>query len=405
MERLANARILIYSHDSFGLGHLRRCRAIAHAIVDRYKGVSVLILSGSPIIGSFDFLPRVDFVRIPGVVKLTNGEYQSLGLHIDLDQTMAIRAAIIQQTAESFRPNLFIVDKEPLGLNGEVTRTLRMLKARGTTLVLGLRDIMDEPTLLLREWKRKKVLPALEHLYDEIWVYGLARFADPLQGVACPASVRAKMIYTGYLRRSVPRRRTSEPAVHRDPYVLVTVGGGDDGMAVLDWVLAAYERDPGLPLRAVVVTGPFMAAEQQRHFRERADRLGRVEVLTFDTQLEVLMERAVGVVAMAGYNTFCEILSLDKRAILVPRVRPRREQVMRAMRAAALGLAHTLDPEGPHEPALMVRALRNLGEQPRPSQLGAQSMLEGLHVITDLVAERVGRPTTRRERALAVQAG
>ena len=82
MERLDNARILIYSHDSFGLGHLRRCRAIAHAIVDRYKGVSVLILSGSPIIGSFDFLPRVDFVRIPGVVKLTNGEYQSLGLHI-----------------------------------------------------------------------------------------------------------------------------------------------------------------------------------------------------------------------------------------------------------------------------------------------------------------------------------
>ena len=188
MERLNNARILIYSHDSFGLGHLRRCRAIAHAIVDRFKGVSVLILSGSPIIGSFDFLPRVDFVRIPGVVKLHNGEYQSLGLHIDLDQTMAIRAAIIRQTAESFRPDLFLVDKEPLGLKGEVLPTLKMLKARGTTLVLGLRDIMDEPALLLREWKRKKVLPALERLYDEIWVYGLADFADPLQGVACPAA-------------------------------------------------------------------------------------------------------------------------------------------------------------------------------------------------------------------------
>src|SRR5690242_9815357 len=285
MERLDNARILIYSHDSFGLGHLRRCRAIAHAIVDRYKGVSVLILSGSPIIGSFDFLPRVDFVRIPGVVKLTNGEYQSLGLHIDLDQTMAMRAAIIQQTAESLRPHLFHVDKEPLGLKGEVTRTLRMLKARGTTLVLGLRDIMDEPAMLVREWKRKKVLPALENLYDEIWVYGLARFADPLAGVACPASVRAKMVYTGYLRRSVPRRETSEPPVRREPYVLVTVGGGDDGMAVLDWVLAAYEHDRKLPLRAVIVTGPFMAAADQRHFRERAERLGRIEVLTFDANL------------------------------------------------------------------------------------------------------------------------
>ena len=403
MERLDNARILIYSHDSFGLGHLRRCRAIAHAIVDRFKGVSVLILSGSPIIGSFDFLPRVDFVRIPGVVKLTNGEYQSLGLHIDLHQTMAIRAAIIQQTAESFRPHLFLVDKEPLGLKGEVTRTLRMLKARGTTLVLGLRDIMDEPTLLLREWKRKKVLPALEHLYDEIWVYGLADFADPLAGVACPASVRAKMVYTGYLRRAVPQHKTSKPTVRREPYVLVTVGGGDDGMAVLDWVLTAYEQDRRLPHRAVVVTGPFMAPEQQRHFRERAERLRRIEVLTFDAHLEFLMERAVGVVAMAGYNTFCEILSLDKRAILIPRVRPRREQVMRAMRAATLELAHTLDPEGPQEPELMIAALRNLHRQPLPSEHCAPDMLNGLDGITDLVVERVGRPVSRRVRAIAAQ--
>ena len=401
MERLDNARILIYSHDSFGLGHLRRCRAIAHAIVDRFKGVSVLILSGSPIIGSFDFLPRVDFVRIPGVVKLHNGEYQSLGLHIDLDQTMAIRAAIIKQTAESFRPDLFLVDKEPLGLKGEVLPTLNLLKSRGTTLVLGLRDIMDEPALLLREWKRKKVLPALEHLYDEIWVYGLAEFADPLQGVACPAAVRSKMIYTGYLRRAVPHLNTTEPPSRRAPYVLVTVGGGDDGMAVLDWVLAAYEHDRRIPLGAVIVTGPFMAAEQQRHFRERAEKMKRIEVLTFDAHLELLMERAVGVVSMAGYNTFCEILSLDKRAILIPRVLPRREQVMRARRAASLELATMLDSEGPHEPELMTSALRNLLDQPLPSTRHAPEMLNGLSVITDLVADRVGRPARRR--AVAAQ--
>jgi predicted glycosyltransferase len=402
VERLDNARILIYSHDSFGLGHLRRCRAIAHAIVDRYKGVSVLILSGSPIIGSFDFLPRVDFVRIPGVIKLTSGEYQSLGLHIDLDQTMAIRAAIIQQTAESFRPDLLLVDKAPLGLRGEVVPTLKMLKGRGTRLVLGLRDIMDEPTLLLREWKRKKCLPALEHLYDEIWVYGLEGFADPLQGVACPAAVRAKMIYTGYLRRAVPRLTRPEPPPRREPYVLVTVGGGDDGMAVIDWVLSAYEADPGIPLGAVIVTGPFMAPERQRHFRERAERLRGIEVLTFDTHLELLMERAIGVVAMAGYNTFCEILSLDKRAILVPRVLPRREQVMRAMRAASFGLAQALDPEGPRDPGAMIAALRGIQDQPAPSERGASAMLNGLGVITDLVAERVGRPA-RRVRAVAAQ--
>jgi len=394
MERLNDARVLIYSHDSFGLGHLRRCRAIAHALVDRFKGVSVLILSGSPIIGSFDFRPRVDFVRIPGVIKLNNGEYESLGLHIELDQTLEMRAAIIRQTALSFRPQLFIVDKEPLGLKGEVTATLQMLKAMGTTLVLGLRDIMDDPELLVREWERKQALPALEHLYDEVWVYGLERFADPLKGVRCPPSVRRKMVYTGYLRRTVPNfAESSAPTATGEPYVLVTVGGGDDGMSVIDWVLSAYEFDPGIALAAVLVLGPFMPATMQRSFRERAARLQRIGVVTFDAHVERLMERAVGVVAMAGYNTFCEILSLDKRAILVPRVKPRREQLLRANRAAALGLVRTLDPRRCHEPAVMAAALRNLERQGLPSEKGALQMLGGLDMTTDLVASHVGRVT------------
>ena len=59
------ARVLMYSHDTLGLGHLRRCREIAHHLVESNSRLSVLILSGSPIIGSFEFRTRVDFVRIP----------------------------------------------------------------------------------------------------------------------------------------------------------------------------------------------------------------------------------------------------------------------------------------------------------------------------------------------------
>ena len=79
-------RALIYSHDSFGLGHLRRCRAIAHALVDQNPNMSVIILSGSPIIGNFDFKRRVDFVRVPGVIKLRNGDSVSY-THLTLPTT------------------------------------------------------------------------------------------------------------------------------------------------------------------------------------------------------------------------------------------------------------------------------------------------------------------------------
>ena len=384
-DRMDGVRVLIYSHDTFGLGHLRRCRTIAHALVEKYKGLSVLILSGSPIIGSFDFRARVDFVRIPGVIKLYNGEYTSLGLHLDLSQTMAIRASIIRHTAEMFAPDLFIVDKEPLGLRGELQETLSIMKSRGTTLVLGLRDVMDEPTLLRREWKSGNLLPVLEDLYDEIWVYGHDGFWDPLAEMNVTASVREKMIYTGYLRRTVPKVTKLPPAVNLEsPYLLVTAGGGGDGDQMMDWVLRAYETRADL-MRAVLVLGPFMRPEMQTELRERASKLDSVEVLTFESHLELMMEKAAGVVAMGGYNTFCEILSLDKPALIMPRVAPRKEQLVRAERAAALGVARMFDPSSPDSTLeAFVEALRDLPKQAKPSSAMLPGFLDGVERVGEL---------------------
>ena len=386
-SRRQDGRILIYSHDSFGLGHLRRCRAIAHALVDRFKHLSVLILSGSPIIGSFDFRLRVDFVRIPGVIKLRNGEYTSLNLHIDIAEMLTMRASIIRHTAEVFRPDVFIVDKEPLGLRGEALDTLNMLKSMGTRLVLGLRDVMDEPKLLEPEWRRKNVMPALRELYDQIWVYGLPQICDPLEGISLPAKVRQKMIYTGYLHRELPAKSPHQlPAITERPYLLVTTGGGGDGEQLIDWVLSAYEHDPLLPYPALLVLGPFMQPELQSQFMARAEKLKRVEAITFHNNMETLVARAAGVVAMGGYNTFCEVLSLNKRALIVPRTAPRLEQFIRASRAEKLGLISMLSEDDRLDPQLMAQALRNLPRQNLPSDVVVPGLLEGLSNVSRLVA-------------------
>ena len=223
-SKKARPRVLIYSHDSFGLGHLRRCRAIAHAMVGSVEDLTVLILSGSPIIGSFDFRARVDFVRVPGVIKLRNGEYTSLNLLLDTDQTMAMRESIMKHTADIFDPDILLVDKEPLGLRGEMRETIEMLKERGTRIILGLRDVMDDPDLLKAEWRRKKAMPALRDLYDDIWVYGLPQVHDPLEELDVPQSVRRKMVYTGYLERTVPQNLHDDglPDGIEEPFVLVT---------------------------------------------------------------------------------------------------------------------------------------------------------------------------------------
>ncbi|KAB2850543.1 MAG: hypothetical protein F9K44_04555 [Hyphomicrobiaceae bacterium] len=376
----------MYSHDTFGLGHLRRCRAIAHSLVDHRKDISVLILSGSPIIGSYGFRKRVDFVRFPGVVKLRNGGYSSRGLDISIEDAISIRENIIRCCASSFRPHIFLVDKEPLGLHGEVEPTLRELRRQGTRLVLGLRDIMDDQEQLAEEWDRKAVIPALESVYDHIWVYGSEKIYDPLAGLDVSRSVRAKMTYTGYLRK-LPNgsAQAAQGESLPDRFILVTTGGGGDGSELVDWVLSAYEQDVTIPHPAVVVFGPFMPVEQQNAFRARAQRLGKIQVRTFVPKFEAVMAKAAGVIAMGGYNTFCEILSADKPAIVVPRTVPRLEQRIRAERMSALGYVGMLDDDHGRDPLVMAAAIRSLPDRPPPSAIDTQGALDGFSTINRIV--------------------
>jgi predicted glycosyltransferase len=273
-----------------------------------------------------------------------------------------------------------------------------MLKDRGVPVVLGLRDVMDEPALLAPEWERKNVLPALRDLYDDIWVYGLPQICDPLAGIDLPRSVRNKMTYTGYLRRNLPSAGGSATPLQkiRDPFILVTTGGGGDGEAMIDWVLKAYEDDRALPYPALLVLGPFMQSERQAEFLARAGRLDDVEAITFDAQMETLMDRAVGVVAMGGYNTFCEILSFDKRALIVPRTTPRMEQAIRAVRSAELSLVRMLPENGERDPRKLATALRDLPQQPLPSEVVIPGLLDGEENVNRLVDQWLARGRRQR---------
>src|SRR6478609_2099756 len=135
-------RVLIYSHDTFGLGHIRRCRAIANALVASYPHISVIIVSGSSVVSSFQFGDGIDYVRIPGIEEQSDGRYEPHHLNLDLGDTIRLRADIIKQTVLSFDPDVVIVDKEPVGLRGELKPSLDILRRRGARIVLGLRDAL-----------------------------------------------------------------------------------------------------------------------------------------------------------------------------------------------------------------------------------------------------------------------
>ena len=169
----------------------------------------------------------------------------------------------------------------------------------------------------------------------------------------------------------------------------MTAGGGGDGGPLMRQVLAAREYDRSLDFPLVMILGPFMVSELREELRETARCLPNIMVLDFESQIEAIMLRARAIVSMGGYNTFCEILSFDKRALLVPRSHPRREQLIRAARAAELGIVDMLDPTAADDPRLMARALRLLPMRPTPSALGARIDLNGLETIGAMVGDYI----------------
>lgn len=334
----------MYSHDTYGLGHIRRTMAIANHL--RNKNTNILILTGSPIAGRFSFPEQVDYVRIPGMIKRTNEDYIPLAIRIEQEQALNIRTNIILATAKTFKPDLFIVDKEPLGLKREVLPTLEWLKKElpQAKTILGLRDILDESEVIIKDWQEKEVYDCLKCLYDEIWVYGNKDIYNPIEQYAIPEEVVHKVKFTGY----IPRKKQSERVrakirrqfrlLDDDIFVLVTTGGGGDGHEVLEHYISMHDYFPtSLPLKTVLITGPFMPKRQREKVKKHAKQHG-IKTLPFHPRLEELIKAADLVISMGGYNTLCEILTQQTPSLIIPRETPRKEQLIRAQRLKERGL-------------------------------------------------------------------
>ena len=335
--------ILMYSHDTYGLGHIRRTLALAQSILQEEH--TIIIITGSPLVGRFDIPHGIDFVRIPGMIKKNNELYLPHSIKVEPALALTIRRDIILATAQAFRPALFLVDKAPLGLKNEVLPTLRWLHDNlpETKLVLGLRDIMDNSANTIREWKEKKIYAALKELYSEIWVYGSRDIYDPIKEYAMPPSIAPKVQFTGYIPRQIPLLR-NRPRLRRamgispgEKFVLVSTGGGGDGYKVLDTFLTMLETKAQQEFKSMIITGPLLAEELYDQLAARAHKL-KVRIVKFYRKMEKAILAADCVVSMGGYNTLCEIICAARPSLVVPRSTPREEQLIRARLFAAKGL-------------------------------------------------------------------
>ena len=400
-------RVALYSHDAKGLGHLRRNLALAHHLARALPGLTGRDVTGLVITGlapgqEYRLPDGFDWLVLPGVKK-SGGSYLPQQLRITREDLSLIRGALLSGVLSTFAPDLLIIDRHPYGVHQELREPLTHLRRAhpATRVVLGLREVLDTPATVQREWDELGDTDTLRRLIDEVWVYGDAAVHDLSATGEAPTALEERMRYTGYLAhgRDIAETRDGSEAstalagnaLDPEPFILTTAGGGSDGITLLR--AAAKARVPD-GYRHVVVTGPQLDAAL---FHQVAQAAGpRTVVRRSWSGMSRHIQRATAVISMAGYNTVSEILASDTPALLVPRETPRLEQFIRATALKEAGAVDLLRVTDLSAAALENRLTELLRDQDtaRNHLMGRRRLrLDGLATVPVLAAELIGDPS------------
>lgn len=373
-------RFAFYSHDTMGLGHIRRNMLLTQAVFQARPDAEVLLISGVREAGTFALPRGADSVTLPTYFKTSDGRYVPRSLGQDVQRLVNVRSRIIHASLDAFEPDVVVIDNVPRGAMNELDSILPVLAKKGIRIVLGLRDIIDEPEVVQRQWEKLRNFEVIRDYFTTIWVYGDPHLYDLTEEYGFDAATRAKTFFMGYLDQTQRLRHKgldTLPDVNR-PYALCVVGGGQDGFRLAQAFVHARlpEGHSG-----VLVTGAMMPLAERERLRQWVAQRGDMVVVDFVAEPLELMQGASCIVSMGGYNTTTEILSFHKRALIVPRVKPRLEQWIRASRLDQLGLVRCLHPDA-LTPLALADWMAESHEPPDPRQ---RLRFDGL----DRVAERI----------------
>jgi predicted glycosyltransferase len=346
-------RLIVYSHDTFGLGNIRRMLAICTHLHASIPNLSVLIISGSPMLQSFRVSQGIDYIKLPCLKRSESGDLGARFLDLEVEEIVRLRRELILSTVVSFQPDVVLVDKKPDGLAGEMEPSLRYIKCNlpHTRILLVLRDILDAPATTIPAWTRRGCYNTLQWYYDDVLVLGTRQIFDVCAEYRFPEALCRKVHFCGYVARELPSHSRNEirqqlGVTEDEKLVLVTTGGGEDGFHILEASVAALKEVSGkCRVRSLVVAGPELSPERARNIRTAAQSCAGIRVIEFIDDMISYMNAADTVISMAGYNTICELLTLGKRAIVVPRVKPVEEQKIRAERMAEVPIFRTILPD------------------------------------------------------------
>lgn len=361
-------RVMMYMHDTLGLGRLRRSLKISRALKSSYPDLSILLVTGSPMAAGFQVPDGIRIVKLPSLRKTGDAEYEPQTSGETKDEILTSRSRLLNETARDFSPHIFLADHSHLSMNDEIIPCLKSLGENENQCIriLGIRGIIDDPAKVVSRWKDFNIYGILKDQYDLILMYTTPVVFDPVSSYEFPDEVSEKARYCGYIidQTDVTDKTTRVKRDSRDgrKMVTVTIGGGEYwGEIIIGNFLKVLRRfAPEISFDSIILTGPFIPDDQWHTFQEESKGLP-AEIIRFTSDVRPLFKRSDLVISTAGYNTVTDLLGFASKAIVIPRIKYRVEQLMRAKRFDELGLVKFMHPDD-ITPETLYKSIRSLLE-------------------------------------------
>lgn len=371
----ARPRILVYVQHLLGIGHLMRISRIASALSERFE---VVVASGGMPVSGLD-LGEARLVQLKPVKAGEDGFGQLVhedgSPFDDRDQT-ARRDHLLALFAE-FAPDALLVEAFPFGrrqMRFELLPLLELARSQSRHVLIAssIRDILQEQK---KPGRAEETAALVERYFDLVLVHGSANTVRLEETYPLATHFADKVVYTGMVGSNVADDHTGE--THD---IIVSVGGGAVGEALIHAALEASRHEAFRGLRWLVATGPNMPAAAFDKARSNAG--SGVTLERFVPNLAQRLRRARVSVSQAGYNTVADILGAGCAAVLVPfAAAGETEQTRRAQMLAERGLA-VMVAEDALDPASLAAAINAALEQKRGHPAGADVRLDGAQETT-----------------------
>jgi len=330
-------KVVIYSHDTFGVGHLSRAIKLSQAIMQKKKDAAIIIVTGTAVPNLIDLPAGVELIKLPSL-KSIRGEtitYESFNTKINPEEILKMRESILLDIIKNFKPDLLLVDFSPKGVKNELVKSLEYIgKKLKTKKYITFRDIIDDPNEVIAKWERRNYESIFERYYDKILIFGDKNINDFTKEYKLSDKISKKLHYLGYLVTE-----TKPKVADKSDKILVTVGGGRDGCEIINKFLENFVKLGEFSRFTVeVICGPLSEKKFYENLITKYSKFPKIKIIWNVKNLSERMPNYDLIVSMGGYNSFCEILSAKVPALIIPRETFEKEQLIRAKIFQKLGI-------------------------------------------------------------------